>query len=116
MHPPDDATALSPTRWTARTGAIEAILKDYSILLDVLDEIHDTTPDEYGLKASGLLHSLKKFDTMFGLSAAESVSTALQRKDLSMQDALDSAKKYYQRIRSQEEFDSFYDKTVARKQ
>ena len=42
---------LSPTRWTARTAAIEAVLKDYSILMEVMGEIHDTTHDEYGLKA-----------------------------------------------------------------
>ena len=56
-----------PTRWTARTVAINAILKDYNILLEVLEEIHMTTPDEYGTKASGLLHLLEKCNTLFGL-------------------------------------------------
>lgn len=58
---------LSTTRWTARTGSIDAILKDYDVLLEVLEEIHATTKDEYGLKASGLLKLLEKFDTLFGL-------------------------------------------------
>ena len=113
---------LCPTRWTARTGAIEAILKDYSLLMDTLEEIHETTHDEYGLKASGLLHSLEKFNTLFGLrlghnlfGAAENVSLTLQRKNITIQDALtaiDTAKKYFKRVRSEEEFNQFYEKTV----
>ena len=51
---------LCPTRWTARTAAIEAILTDYSLLLETLEEIRSTTHDEYGLKAGGLLQSLEK--------------------------------------------------------
>ena len=111
---------LCPTRWTARTGAFEAILKDYSVLLEALEEIHETTHDEY---ASGLLHSMEKFSICFGLrlgynlfSAAENVSLTLQRKNISMQDALsavDSAKQYFKRVRSEEEFNCFYDKTVS---
>ncbi len=58
---------LSTTRWTARTAAIDAILKDYNVLLEILEEIHDTTKDEYGLKEFGLMQLLEKFDTLFGL-------------------------------------------------
>ena len=60
---------------------------------------------------------------MFGLrlgfhlyGAAENVSIALQGKDISMQDVLcvvDSVKAYYKCVHSEEEFDCFYDKTVA---
>ena len=42
---------LYPTRWTARTVAINARLKEYNVLLEVLEEIHMTNPDEYGTKA-----------------------------------------------------------------
>ena len=56
---------LCPTRWTARTVATNSILKDYNVLLKVLEEIHMTAPDEYGTKASGLLHLLEKFNTLF---------------------------------------------------
>lgn len=61
---------LSTTRWTARTAAIDAILKDYTVLVETLEEVHATTHDEYGLKASGCLHSLEKFSTLFGLRLA----------------------------------------------
>ena len=73
-----------PTRWTARTGAINAILKDYALLMETMEEIHATTRDEYGLKAGGYLQPLEKFDTLFGFKpahtlfcAAEQVSFAL---------------------------------------
>ena len=59
---------LSTTRWTARTAAIDAILKDYTVLMETMEEIHATTHDEYGLKASGCLHSLEKFNTSLVLS------------------------------------------------
>ena len=36
---------LCPTRWTARTAAIDAILKDYSVIMDTLEEINSTTHD-----------------------------------------------------------------------
>ena len=60
---------MSPTRWTAQTAAIDAILKDYEVLLETLKEVHATTRDEYGLKAGkagGLLHALEKFSTFLG--------------------------------------------------
>ena len=40
---------LSTTRWTARTAAIDAILKDYTVLIGTLEEVHATTHDEYML-------------------------------------------------------------------
>ena len=52
---------------TARTAAIDGIVKYYDLLLEILEEIHATTKDEYGLKAGGLLQSLEKFNTLFGL-------------------------------------------------
>lgn len=102
---------LSQTRWTARTAAIEAILKDYEVLLETLEEIHANTRDEYGLKAGGLLQSLEKFSTLFGLrlshrlfSAAE-LSLTLQKKEIALQDAItavEAAKSFFKWIRSDE--------------
>lgn len=113
---------LCPARWTARTRAIDAILKDYTLLMETLEEIHATTRDEYGLKAGGYLPRHEKFSTFFGLwlahtvfSVAEQVSFVLQKKNTSIQDALcavDAAKAYFRRIHSDQEFDRFYDTTV----
>ena len=57
---------LCATRWTARTSAIEAVVKDSSII-ETMAEIHSTTHDEYGLRAGGILSALEKFSTLFGL-------------------------------------------------
>ena len=90
--------------------------------METLEEIHATTHDEYGLKAGGCLQSLEKFTTLFGLKlahilfcAAEQASLALQKKNICMQDALcavDAAKAYYGRLRSEEKFDKFFAVTV----
>ena len=113
---------LCPTRWTAQTVAINAILKDYNFLLKVLDEIHVTTPDECGTKASCLLHLLEKFNTLFGLklsyllfSAAEQLTLSLQKKNIVIQDALsavEAAKKHFKHLRSDEEFNGLYEKAL----
>ena len=86
---------LCLTRWTARHVAIEAVLKDYKILLETLEKINQTTHDEYGMKADGILETLLKFQTLFGLQlayilfgASELLSRGLQAKDLSLQEAL----------------------------
>ena len=97
----DDTTTLKPlstTRWTARTSAIETVLKDYySVLMNTLSEIHSTSQDEYGLRAVGLLNALEKFSTLFGLplcqqlfSASEQTSRTLQAKDLNINEAMDA--------------------------
>ena len=56
---------MCPTRWTARTAAIEAILKDYELLIETLEEVHQSTQDEYGMKAGGLQQGLEKFNMFF---------------------------------------------------
>ena len=111
---------LCPTRWTDRTVAINAILKDYNVLLEVLEEIHMATPNEYETIASGLLHLLEKFNTLFGLklsySAAEQLSLSLQKKNIAIQDALsavEAAKEHFKHLRSDEEFNGFYEKTLT---
>ena len=38
--------SLCLTRWTARTSAIEAVLKDYPILMETMAKINSTTHDE----------------------------------------------------------------------
>ncbi len=115
--------SLCATRWTARTSAIEAVLKDYAILMETMSEINSTTHDEYGLKAAGILASLEKFSILFGLklgyilfAAAEQVSKSLQGKDVTLKEALSSinlAAAFYRRQRTAESFDRFYDDVVG---
>ena len=60
-----------------------------------MEEISDTKHDEYGQRANGVLSSLDKFDSVFGLKlgyllfgAAEQFSRALQGKDTTLQEAI----------------------------
>ena len=50
-----DLRPLCPTRWTVRTGAIGAVLSNYSVLCTVLEEVNSTGRDEYAMKAGGIL-------------------------------------------------------------
>jgi len=108
---------LCPNRLTARTGAIGAILTDYPVLMDTLDEVQQTTKDEYGLKAAGLLSGMEKFSMLFGLKlgylmfgASETLSKSLQGKDTTIQEAIGAAnlaKGFYKRQRTDQAFESF---------
>ena len=114
---------LCLTRWTARHSALEAILADYSILMETMEDINVTSHDECGVKAGGILSLMEKFSTMFGIElgylAAESLSNTLQGKDISFQEAIAAvnlAKSFYKRLRKEEEFNLFYDKVVKKAQ
>lgn len=90
-------STLCPTRWTVRTAALESVFNQYKVLMNTMEEVNQTTSDDYGLKAGGELSSLQKFGTLFGLrlahllfSAAEETSKFLQGKDTNVQEALSS--------------------------
>ena len=36
---------LCPKRWTVRAEAIDAVIKQYTIIIEILDEVHSTTKD-----------------------------------------------------------------------
>ena len=81
---------LCQTRRTVRTRVIETTTVYFS-----LEEMHETTHDNFWLKASGLHQFLEMFYTVFGFrlayylfAAAENVSLTLQRKYITLQDAL----------------------------
>ena len=104
--------SLCTTRWTARTSAIDAVLKDYSILMETM--------------SGGILAALEKFSTLFGLrlafllfATAEEVSKGLQAKDTTLQQALasiDLASSFYRRQRTEQAFKQFFEVTVAKAQ
>ena len=58
---------LCPTRWTVRTGPIDSVVTNYSVLQAALDEVQQGT-DEYALKAVGYLNSMEKYSTYFVVS------------------------------------------------
>ena len=48
---------LCPTRWTAHTSAFNAVIANYSILLETLKKIQQGS-DEYATKATGFINSM----------------------------------------------------------
>ena len=113
----------NPYRWTVRTEAMDAVVKQYSVLMETMEEIHQTTRDEYGLKAAGVVAALERFEIFFGLKlghllfgAAEETSKALQVKDSSVQEAVTAVsvtRAFYERQRSDSAFDKFFNSAVA---
>ena len=113
---------LCPTRWTVKTGAFDAVLKNYAAILQALQQISEQSHDDYGRRANGLLSQLERFDVYFGLklsflvfSGTEQTSICLQRKDTSVQEALscaEIARSYLKRLRSEDSYKQFYSLTV----
>ena len=114
---------LCPTRWTVRTGAIKAILDNYEVLLQTLEEINITGRDEYAMKAGGFVRQLQLFSTYFGLklcmvifAPTEQLSRTLQSKDTTVQEARDAAlvtENFLRRQRTDTAFKDFYKGVVA---
>ena len=84
-----------------------------------MEEISDTTHDEYGQRANGVLSSLDKLTLKLGyllLGATGQLSRALQGKDTTLQESItiaNLAKTHYTRLRTEEEFNKFYESCVS---
>lgn len=110
---------LCPTRWTVRTGAIAAIVNNYSLILQTLEEIAEESSGSIASKASGLICLMEKFSTYFGLKlahlgfvATEQLATTLQAKDVNAQlcmKAVCATKAFLQRQRDETVFFRFFE-------
>ena len=99
------------------------MLRNYTALLDALEEINEESHDEFGQRAEGILSSLVEFNTFFGLklshlvfSATEQVSITLQCKNTTIQEALSAAamaESFLQRQRKDNSFEMFYSSVVS---
>ena len=109
---------LCPTRWTCRISSINAMIENYTVLQQTLEEIAETCQDEYGRKAAGFHALMGMFSTFFGLKlvhvvfdASERLSTPLQSKDTTAQNAriaVNLCKAFYDREREASAFQVFY--------
>ena len=108
---------LCPTRWTVRTGALQAILNNYESLRETF-EISSKGSDECARRANGVLALMDRFSTYFGVklsvfifSITEQMSTTLQKKDTSVQDGYYVAEvtlRALSRLRTDQRFASFF--------
>ena len=97
-------------------------MKDYKVLIKALEEIYEPTKDEYGLKAytftvtQEIQHAFWPNAEFSLFSASKQVSLALQKKNISIHDALsaiEAAKAHFKRLQSENEFDHFYTRVVS---
>ena len=116
---------LCPTRWTVRTGAINTILNNWEELYATFCEVRDTDHTVYGDRAGGLKVQMEKFQTFFGLqlavlifNVAETLSTGIQGKQTSAQDAFTAAKTAtttLTRKRNDAEFKTFFSSVLEQR-
>lgn len=114
---------LCPTRWTVKAKAMLFLIENYRCLQDTL-EIISEGHDEYARRASGLQALMQQFSTFFDLSLSlavfsltEELSVALQAKSTSCEDAtatVDVCLTSLQEMRTDEEFETFFEKTKSR--
>ena len=57
---------MCPTRWTVRTGAIKAVLDNYVLLQEILEDANHTARDQNGITAGGVATLMEQFSTYFG--------------------------------------------------
>ena len=75
---------LCPTRWTVRTGAINAVLKNYPTLLQALQTTADTCYNDYGRRANSIFTQLHKFDTYFGLKLSHLIFSGTEQTSINL--------------------------------
>ena len=115
--------ALCATRFTARTGAYGAVLKNFNALLVKLQEISDGGRGQVEAKASGLLDHLLSFKMFFAFrlskeiySAAETLSCSLQSSSINAQTAMKAVsvfQEFLERMRQDTMFGRLYDSCVT---
>ena len=91
--------SLCPTRWTVRTGAMQAIINNYEVLQMTMETSSHGT-DDCSRRAAGVLALMDKFSTYFGLklsvfifSIIEQLSTTLQGRNNNVGDCFMAALK-----------------------
>ena len=112
---------LCPTRWTVRTAALNAVIKNYAVISCELETIGKEAYGEPSRKSCGLLAMMDKYGVYFGLklshmifSVSEQLSVTLQRKDINAQEAIKAAaqtKHFFSRQRSDGAFKEFFQAT-----
>lgn len=106
---------ICPTRWTARTAAIDAVINNYECIMETLDDIFTEGGKSADVsKAPALILLMQQFDTFLGLniskmvfSGSEQVAIGLQSKNINAQDActqIDILRSHLQSLRNEDNF------------
>ena len=108
---------LCPTRWTVRTGAMQAIISHYQALQETM-EMSSHGSDDCSRRANGILALMERFSTYFGLkfsilmfSITEQMSIHLQKQEGTTEDGyfiVDTCLKALKKLRIDSKFRSFF--------
>ena len=112
---------LCPTKWTVKYGALNSIILNYSVLLEVFEEafMNETVP-EMKARRNGVCLQMMEFDFFFGISLTKVIflhlARSLQKKDLS---ALEGNKLYqltFQTLKDvrANDFENFYSEVLEK--
>ncbi|XP_058623254.1 uncharacterized protein LOC131534415 [Onychostoma macrolepis] len=111
---------MATIRWTVRTSALHAILKQYESVLTALEEMASCGTNDTSIKANGFHEKFLKGNTMLGLVMAEDIigdleclNTSLQLKQQTVSGTLEAVKhvkKSMQEKRTDEHFQQLFTK------
>lgn len=116
---------LSTTRWACRAEAVTAVEKNFSSVIQTLEEISKNTKySEVRTKANGLIYQIKNFNFIFALYMLKPiliqiqiVSAQLQAANLNLLDAVsivNALKKSISELRNDESnYSKLYDKVLT---
>lgn len=117
--PPVTIKPLCPTRWTMRSGSLNSVLANYSVIMDMMQTLSETEHSDVGAKANGFLTSISQFKFLFCLKlsstifqTAELTSKVLQTSGLSISDgmkAIEQLKKIVTDLRTDAKFNTLFD-------
>ena len=108
---------LCPTRWTVRTGAMQAIISNYQALQETM-EVSSHGSDDCSRRANGIFALMERFSTYFGLkfailifSITEQMSIHLQKQEGTTEDGyfiVDTSLRALKKLRTDNKFHSFF--------
>ena len=114
---------LCPTRWTVRAEALQSILENYQVLLELWIESVDIVKDtEMKARILGVESQMKSFDYFFGVTLgdlilrhSDNLSRTLQKTDISAAEGQEVAAMTVQTLkslRSDSNFSLFWEKVT----
>ena len=116
---------LCPTRWTVRAEAMESILENYQVLVDLWDwSLTNCSDTDMKARIRGVASHMMKFDFFFGLCLgqcmlrhADTLSATLQKEDMSAAEGQAVAAmtvKTLRSMRTDEQFQMFWNVTTKK--
>ena len=114
---------LCPTRWTVRAEALQGILQNYQVLVELWSELlNDMKDSDARARILGVASQMQKFEYYFGiclgdliLHHSDNLSKTLQKTDISASEGQEVAKmtlKTLSSLRSEENFEFFWERVT----